>query len=119
MKRSPHHLGRAFTLIELLGGQRKDSDTMKTMQWSRIANLAILLGLVFRTEAAEMADSAAGLVGDSGDLRQLPYGGAKPFLAEELRDGLNWTPDFLEIFPSMAPRGEWLKAVEPELIFGY
>src|ERR1035438_9499425 len=51
MKRSPHHLGRAFTLIELLGGQRKDSDTMKTMQWSRMANLAILLGLVFQAAA--------------------------------------------------------------------
>jgi TPR repeat protein len=119
MKRSPHHLGRAFTLIELLGGQRKDSDTMKTMQWSRMANLAILLGLVFQTAAAEMADSAAGLVGDSGDLRQLTFEGAKTFSAEELRDGLKWTPDFLEISHPMAPRGEFLKAVERKLLFGY
>src|ERR1035438_10722310 len=94
MKRSPHHLGRAFTLIELLGGQRKDSDTMKTMQWSRMANLAILLGLVFQTAAAEMADSAAGLVGDSGDLRQLTFEGAKTFSAEERPGGQKRAPDF-------------------------
>src|ERR1035441_5501054 len=111
----------ADDVLPLHAGSERSVAATKTYtaELAAVAPLVLPVILVSPPGTRPEADSAAGLVGDSGDLRQLTFEGAKTFSAEELRDGLKWTPDFLEISHPMAPRGEFLKAVERKLLFGY
>ena len=58
-------------------------------------------------------------VGELGDLHRLSFSGAKTFSAKALRLGLQSTADFAEVSHPLAPRTEYVQAIEGKLRLGY
>ncbi len=58
-------------------------------------------------------------VGELGDLQRLSFSGAKTFSVAALRLGLQSTADFAEVSHPLAPRTEYLQAIERKLRRGY